>query len=271
MTTLVSQPLPEYEKPPVEEVVCGVLFEPIRDFQLPHFGLLWEKFRKEYPRFQEVAPLAPVIERFEETPSTEIEPPELPLPRLWFLHDEGRIIQVQRDRFLHNWRKQQPTDEYPRYDLVFQMFRNHLSIFLGFLDEFQLGPFVPRQYEMTYVNVIPQGEGWETADDVNKFFPDFAWRSRKGRFLPDPIGINWRMTFPLPDQAGRLHMNIQSGRRFPDKHRILRFEITARGIGADTSPEARQGWFDMAHEWIVRGFADYTGIQVQQNIWGRKE
>lgn len=271
MTTLGSHPLPEYEKPPVEEVVCGVLFEPLRGLQLPHFGLLWEKFRKEYPRFQEVAPLAAVVERFEEISSMVIETPELPLPRLWFLHNDGRIIQVQRDRFLHNWRKLQPTDEYPRYNLVFQMFQDYFSTFLRFLNEFQLGPLVPRQYEMTYVNIIPQGEGWETADDLNKIFPDFCWKSGKGRFLPNPIGINWRMSFPLPEQEGRLHMDVQSARRVPDKHRILRFEITARGIGVDTEPEAMQGWFDLAHEWIVRGFADYTGIQIQKNLWRRKE
>jgi hypothetical protein len=61
VTNLTSHSLPEYHNPPIDEVVCGVLFEPLRSFLLPHFGLLWERFRKEYPKCQEVAPLLPVI------------------------------------------------------------------------------------------------------------------------------------------------------------------------------------------------------------------
>jgi uncharacterized protein (TIGR04255 family) len=251
-------------------VVCGILFEPIKDFLLPHFGLLWEKFRREYPRCQEVAPLMPVIEGSAELSPQEIVISEVPLPRVWFLHDDGRIIQVQRDRFLHNWRKLKPTDEYPRYRTVFQMFEDYFSTFQEFLSEHQLGPVIPRQYEMTYVNIIPQSEGWETVEDVYKVFPDFSWGSKKERFLPNPVGINWQTNFSLPERAGRLHMNIQTARRLSDNRRLFRFEITARGIGADTSLSAMRDWFDLAHEWIVRGFADYTGTQIQRDVWGLK-
>jgi hypothetical protein len=58
--------LPDYEKPPVIEVVCGILFEPIKGLTAPYIGVLWEKFKSEYPRCKEVAPLVPVIERFDE-------------------------------------------------------------------------------------------------------------------------------------------------------------------------------------------------------------
>jgi uncharacterized protein (TIGR04255 family) len=139
MSVSTSQSLPEYGNPPVDEVVCGVLFEPIIGFLLPHFGLLWEKFRQEYPRCQEVAPLMPVVESPEQLPPQEIVVSEIPLPRVWFLHDDGRIIQVQRDRFLHNWRKLQPANEYPRYRKVFHMFQDHFSTFQNFLSENELG------------------------------------------------------------------------------------------------------------------------------------
>ena len=37
-----------------------------------------------------------------------------PLPRVWFLEPNGnKLIQVQRERFHHNWRKINPGDEYP--------------------------------------------------------------------------------------------------------------------------------------------------------------
>jgi uncharacterized protein (TIGR04255 family) len=150
VTTINPPLLPEYENPPVDEVVCGVLFEPVKGFLLPHYGLLWEKFRPDYPHCQEVSPLMPIIETFDDLPSPEVEFTEIPLPRIWFLHNDGRIIQVQRDRFLHNWRKLQPTDEYPRYHTVFHLFQSHLSTFQAFLLERKLGSLLPRQYEMTY-------------------------------------------------------------------------------------------------------------------------
>jgi uncharacterized protein (TIGR04255 family) len=273
MADLKTQQLPDYENPPVDEVVCGVLFEPLKTFLLPHFGLLWEKkFRQEYPGLREMAPLIPIVESFEEAPSQQkVEVAELPLPRVWFMHDDGRIIQVQRDRFLHNWRKLQPTDEYPRYEKVFKMFQSHFASFQDFLNDIGVGPVAPCQYEMTYVNIIPQGQGWETDDDIGKVFRDFCWRREKQRFLPHPDSIDWQSSFPLPNQAGRLRMHIQSGIRRTDNRRVFRFELTARGIGSNTAPEKMQEWFDLAHEWIVRGFADLTTPQIQRDAWGLKQ
>jgi len=270
MSVSAPQSLPEYGNPPVDEVVCGVLFEPIKGFLLPHFGLLWEKFRKEYPRCEEVAPLMPVVEGPEQVPAQEIVVSEMLLPRVWFLRDDGRIIQVQRDRFLHNWRKLNPTDEYPRYRVVFQMFQDHFSTFQNFLSENEFGLLIPRQYEMTYVNIIHEGAGWQTIEEVSKVFPDFSWGIRKDRFLPNPFAVHWRTIFSLPNNAGRLHLDIKSARRVSDNRRVFRFEITARGIGAAPSLDTMKNWFDLAHEWIVWGFTDFTGAEIQRTIWGRK-
>ena len=268
VTNTSSQTLPEYKNPPVNEVVCGILFETIKQFLVPHFGLLWEKFRAEFPRCRHVDPLMPVIEG-PTRPQPDSVLSEVPLPRIWFLHDDGRIIQVQRDRFHHNWRKLKPTDEYPRYKTVFPMFQAHLDTFREFLKEHDLGEITPRQYEMTYVNIIPQGEGWEKEDDIHKVFPDFNWGRIKDRFLPIPVSVDWQTHFALPEGAGRLNIKIQSAVRIADKQRLLRLEITARGIGTNSSLDGMQDWFALAHEWIVRGFADFTDTQIQKNVWGR--
>jgi len=36
-----SRQLLSYEKPPVNEVVCSVLFDPIEALLTPHIGFLW--------------------------------------------------------------------------------------------------------------------------------------------------------------------------------------------------------------------------------------
>jgi uncharacterized protein (TIGR04255 family) len=275
VTKITSQSLPEYDNPPVIEVVCGVLFKPIETLLAPHLGLLWEKFKPEYSECKETDPLVPVIERFDEVPGGKFKISEelrLPmLPRIWFVQASGNgIIQVQRDRFLYNWRKVQLEDEYPRYHTVIQKFRDHLSVFQAVLYEAKLGTIEPLQYEMTYVNHIPQGEGWETPSDIGNIFPDSTWKVNEQRFLADPEGFNLRTSFALPEHSGRLHLTIRNAIRRNDGHPIFLFELLVRGIGNYTSLEAIWSWFDQAHEWIVQGFTDLTSSKIQNDIWRRK-
>ncbi len=266
------QDLPNYESPPVIEVVCGVLFKSIDALLAPHFGLLWEKYKSEYPICREVAPLTPVIERFEEAPAIDLQLAEVPpLPRIWFVHaNDNGIIQIQRDRFLHNWKKVRPEDEYPRYPKVIEMFKDRLSQFESFLRENDLGVIDPLQYEMTYINHIPKGDGWENMSEMGNVFPDFSLRVNEQRFLSEPEGMNWRTTFVLPDRAGRLHVKIRHGKRRDTGQSVLILDLTVRGIGNHKSPEGMWAWFDLAREWIVRGFADLTGEEVQKQIWKKK-
>ena len=51
---------------------------------------------------------------------------------------------------------------------------------------------------------------------------------------------------------------------------LLVLEIKTRGIGESTTKEAIREWFDVAHEWIVRGFTDLTTPEIQK-IWEREE
>lgn len=269
---VASQDLPDYENPPVVEVVCGVLFKPIDTLLAPYVGLLWEKFKPEYPHCQEVPPLEPVIEHFGESPAPQLRFTEVPpLPRIWFIHaDDTGIIQIQRDRFLHNWRKRRPEQEYPRYHAVIEMFRDRLSRLRSFLSEAELGTVEPLQYEMTYINHIPQGEGWNALSEIGNVFPDFNWQGARPRFLPELEGMNWRTAFVLPERAGRLYVTIRRVVRRSDGRPILLFELTARGIGEDRTSDAMWAWFDLAREWIVRGFTDLTGEGVQKAVWRRK-
>jgi len=269
----ISKSLPDYERPPVIEVVCGILFKSIDKLLAPHLGLLWEKYKTEYSICREVPPLAPVIERFEEAPQIDLQLADVPpLPRIWFVHEkENGIIQVQRDRFLHNWKKVLPEDEYPRYPQVIELFKDRLSRFESFLSENNLGVMEPRQYEMTYINHIPQGEGWTKLNEIGKVFPDFSLRADGRRFLPEPDGINWRTSFALPDEAGRLHVTIRHAKLRDSDIPVLLLDLTVRGIGRDKSPWGMTDWFDLARECIVRGFTDLTGEDVQKDIWRRKK
>jgi len=75
----------------------------------------------------------------------------------------------------------------------------------------------------------------------------------------------------LPDEAARLHVTIRHAKLRDSELPVLLLDLTVRGIGKDMSPEGMLEWFDLAREWIVRGFADLTGEEVQKNIWRRKK
>ena len=128
---------------------------------------------------------------------------------------------------------------------------------------------IPVQCEMTYLNQIELGKPDEPLADVGSVLPDFQWRKLPGRFFGIPESFAWRTTFPLPDQAGRLHITMQAGARRQDGIPLLLLDLTARGLAQEHSQGALWRWFDLAHEWIVRGFADLTSEELQRDSWNR--
>lgn len=255
--------LPSYKKPPVNEVVCGMRFHTTDKLRISHIGLLWDKFRQEYPITQHAPPIA--------TSKGEIPVDNatgLPLQRVWFINkSDDQLIQFQFDRFYFNWRRRK--DVYPRYSYVIKNFEYVLNTIKIFFDEFDLGEIKPIEYELSYINHIQKGQEWNTPDDLPKIFSDFAWRQMAGRFLPSPENIAWQTNFPLPENKGNLTVNLKQAIRTEDKVPLLVLELTARWLGESTSKIAIREWFDVAHEWIVRGFTDLTTPEIHK-FWERE-
>lgn len=267
-------PLPDYERPPVIEVVCGIQFKPLANFQATAFGLFWQTIRDEYIQAQDMPPLPQIIEQFGPVikagqPQVEILDAPL-LPRMFFLHKTPSwLIQLQSDRFLHNWRKEKDDDVYPRYPVVFDKFWKAWERFIKFcIDENLQEPSV-NQLEITYINHIPVDQGWKTLADLGKVFPDVGWRCGD-RFLPPPEAINLRLFFTLPESQGRLHVSLKHAVRVADNQHVLLCELTVRGMPNSNDTPAIKAWFDLGREWIVRGFADLVDEKTQKEQWGRR-
>lgn len=257
---------PSYGTPPVIEVVCGIRFTKIESLKVPHFGLFWQKVRDEYPICEHAIPLLSP-----EGPRTILEADNL-LPRVWLINEKKNgLIQLQSDRFLYNWRRMHEDEVYPRYRTVIEAFKINLKIFEEFIEKENLGSVNPIECELTYINHIPKGEGWESVAGIHELLPDLDWRSGNGRFLPEPDVLGWQALFSLPEDAGRLHVKLEQKIRKIDNFPLLSLEISARGLGVDKSLNDIWKWFELAHEWIVFGFTDLTGQEIQKEIWGRKD
>jgi uncharacterized protein (TIGR04255 family) len=268
----MTNPLPQYDRPPLNEVVLGVQFEPLQQLRTATVGLYWSRIRDRYPRTEDQAPLLPVVEKPLAPQQGEVVVRQVPFtaPRCWFLAEEGqqgqRLIQLQRDRFLRNWRQVRGDEEYPRFVTLADEFQQEWKDFLQFADE-NLGPVTVNQCELTYVNYIkmPSGSGLDFSD-LPAVFPAMGARVDS---LPTPELVNWTIRYPLPDDRGRLHVQMEPGFRPPALDFVLILTLTARGAPKGGAAEDIIGWFNLAHERIVKTFDELTGPKMHQ-LWGKK-
>ena len=260
MSKKESISLPNYKNPPVNEVVCGLSFAKIEKFKSHHIGLFWQKIKDEFPVVEHAI-------RLDYNPA-QLDLKEY-LPRVWFVRKEqNRLIQLQDDKFYFNWRRMQEGETYPRYETIIGNFKKTLSVFERFLEEENLGSINPERCELTYINHILKGEGWESVSDVNNIFRDLCWNT-EGRFLPSPINVGGQAVFQLPDNKGRLELILQQASRKSDKRQMFVLQNKATGIGEDKNMSAVWEWFSVAHKWIVHGFTDLTTESMQKDVWQR--
>lgn len=256
-----------FANPPVVEVVCGAAFTTLRALRVPHFGLFWNTFRNEFPRVQEVQPLVPASA---DEIGIELSPIP-PLPRVWFLNeDESALIQIQKDRFIYNWKRQKATDPYPRYETIYPQFESWISRFDDFVRENNIGNLDFRQFELTYVNHIPTASLGGCVARATDALLDHKRDATVGRFLPEPTNFSWSTEYALPNDTGRFYIVAQSARTITDDQIVIRLDISAKGIGQNSPISGMKTWFDVAHEWIIHGFVDVTDRRVQREVWGKQ-
>lgn len=257
-----NRTFPDFDDPPVVETVLGVEFAPLEKWGIPHFGLFWHEIKAEYSHFEIQPPLGPV---------TDFEIDWLKMPvRCWF-YDESqtKLLQIQNSRFLYNWRKYFSKTEYPRYENTRTIFESQWIKFCSFLTSNQIAAPNVQRCEITYVNHIEKGYGWETIADLPNIFPLLTNISSTD-FLPAPDVLAMNISYSMPENQGRLNIQVLPGIRQEDGKEILQFQLTA--VGNPNSSELREilNWFDFAREYLIKSFVDFTSVKMHE-IWKKKE
>lgn len=265
--------LPDFAQPPVDETALSIQFAPIPGFNIPHFGLFWSRIRDRYPNFEIQQPITNVTEQFDAAVlPRQIELAFLSLPdiRCWYLEDpSNRLLQVQRDRFVHNWRKLTGAEQYPRYPSLRASLEKEWDGFCAFLRDEKLGTPKVNQCEVTYVNHIEYDKGWRGYGDLDKVVAAFATPKRRNRFLPDPERVDMQVSYRVEENAGRLHVSFLPVIRGRDGKEVLQMTLTARGAPASSEAQDVFHWLDLARRWVVRGFADFTSLDMHK-IWEKQ-
>jgi uncharacterized protein (TIGR04255 family) len=264
--------LPDFAKPPVVETVLDVSFAPLTGWGIPHFGLFWNSIREEYPTFQDQPPIMLQRESFGQKTmqplTVAFELMNQPEARCWFEDQSGaRLIQVQHDRFIHNWRKTEGQGEYPRYEPVIRpAFEKEWRRFCEFLDRMHIARPEIQQCEVQYVNHIPL-EGWSSFSELVDGLAEWPG-TRKDGFLPIPESLSANTSYQMPENAGRLRIIMQPAIRKSDGSAVVQLNLVARGRPASSETADILKWFDLGREWIVNGFADFTSTKMHE-VWER--
>jgi uncharacterized protein (TIGR04255 family) len=269
--------LPSFRKPPVGEVVLGLQFEELDGLDLRHVGQLASRFENKYPRFETQVPLDPAIERFDgprHARPVSIEVTEPPLfPRLWLAAATGEeMVQLQKDRLLHNWRHTPIGAEYPRYPRLREQFAEDWSVVDSFVQEHQLGTILPTQCEVVYVNQI-EADGGSVHADPSRYFSFIGpalCRHGQSEFEAVTFSTSGvtRAVTERGSLAGRLFVELTSGLNVSTRKPTYRFALTVRGAPASRDLGGVLEFFDFARERIVRSFVELTTPEMHEH-WER--
>ena len=266
---------PKFSKPPVAELALGVQFQPLSSFNSIQAAAWRDRIKTELPKFEEHPELPDVIE------DADLEQTKVRMQliagaaprRYWFVDaNETELIQIQRTRFVYNWRKRADGDQYPTYDVLREKVARQLKSFIEFAAAEGLGDFVPGTCEVTYVNHIAGSGVWTAHGQAAKVFSGLSGR-RTGDFLPPAESVGFSETYRIPvegtDKVGRLRVQVDPSFLILDKAPIFRMSLNAR-VAAKTAD--RQGVvdaLDIGHQWATCGFAALTTPEMH-SAWGKK-
>jgi uncharacterized protein (TIGR04255 family) len=270
-------PLPDFAAPPVVEVALSVQLEPLSKLTTQDLAVFWSDVLGKTYKWKEAPAIPPAFEWFGiPRPPTNVEfrfqELEAPPPHraLFFSKDETALVQLQRDRFVRNWRKAN-NEPYPRYESIRSSFRDLYEALCRFIAQEKLGSCVPNQCEVTYVNHIPWGREGQPAEDLSEVLTACTSKTSDA-FLPAPEQVELATRYVIAGDhgsVGRLHIAANPTYKVDDLQPLLALTLTARGRPASDGIDDVVKFLDLGREHVVRGFASITTAAMHQR-WGRR-
>lgn len=267
----MSETIVEFTRPPVVEVVAGVALDGLGDEAGPLLAAFWvSRLRQHFPGLQQQPPYNPPLETF--SPSSQAGGIAFnigftPAARLWALREGGQeLLQLQPEWFACNWRKVQPKDEYDRWSNRLGGFRRWYQELVEFLKA--NGSTEPRinQCEVTYINHIKSGVGWQSHSQFTKVF-----NASLGAGGPYPLEqVSAQAQFLLSDgddPIGRLYARVVPGFDRDGRTPIYVFELTARGAPIGQGLDGAVEFLNRGRAAIDESFLALTTAEMHVE-WG---
>ena len=267
---------PDYERPPVIETVLGVQFDRLPALSNAYLGLFWNRLDREaWPTVEDAALLPNQRERFgggaRWGAGLQVQLTDDPASRCRIKNRVGdRLIQLQNTRLHLNWIGAKES-QYPRHRVMVQEFEETYRRLDRFVTEEGIGGLKPNQWEVTYVNHIPQGSVWRTPADWGFFrlLGDFNTAS-----LVRAESFHGEWHWVIPEDRGRLHVEWQHAKHpssGSEPAEFIRLVLTARGpleVSSDPLVALIAG-LNFGRDVIVTTFRDLLSTEAN-DYWGLK-
>jgi uncharacterized protein (TIGR04255 family) len=261
--------LPDFKKPPLDEVVMGIQFPPPQNYDDRRVAQVWESVRSDLPKYEEQMRLDPVFEVFG-APGLSV-PPMMHIEfgsaafgpfgrkRYWFIaEDETHLLQYQDDRLLFNWRRRPGNEAYPRFDSILPRYEQILRN-LSPAGIFADGTI--RQVEVSYINMITLEGSTNIADWLTLVRPTSLEIDSLNSIFSEAVrDANGGPVARLHHEFGLL------ARR--DGARWLRLAMTFRGPAPPGNIEDALEFLQFGRKHILNRFVELTTDQAHK-LWER--
>lgn len=265
--------LPDFESPPLDEVVIAAYFNHIEALTLNHQILFWQRNQKTYGEFSVQQPVMVVEEDLKQPPG----PAPIPaasiqrlltgtVPRLWLESEDGSfLLQLQSNMFTSNWRSR--SAPYPRFEVLLDRFVHAYADYKSFLAELAIDPGPTTMLDVTYVNWVPE----IPMQDVVRVASAANTSGRNSD--PWPAAQGHTLLYQLRDEGesvGRLSVDVQSAKR-PDGDSWIdgtQMTLVAR-VTSRHDVEDMKVQYAFCRDAIVQTFADLTTEGARQ-LWRQR-
>ncbi len=196
--------------------------------------------------------------------------PEPPLVRYVFQNpSRTRLIQVQRDRLVYSWRRQDEAGLYPHYQTIKPTLETAFSQLQELVADRDYGKLTIERVEVTYLNPIAVGTNPGEVQRIAELIAPWSGEYSDS-LLDEPTAATLMLTYALEEDGlsdGVLWISLGEAKRERDDKDVLLLRLTAHGKPLDSSSLFAS--LDVAHEWVTRGFKSITSLDMHRQWRGR--
>lgn len=260
-----GQPLPDYERPPVVEIIAAVQFRPLQKFAMPEIVAVARAF-DDWNVVEAPEALPPIVEPAPGDLPTHRMNLSLGMPplRVILATLSGRwLAQLQQDRVAVQERK---TKNRPSFKHAAPQLRKVAKLASkGLGRELLDGEHGAELVEVIYENRIPAGEGWSGFAELHRVLRAVSARAGSAPYAKIEQ-MNIGFSYPLnrgEEFAGRLRVLAEPA--IEDEGEALRLRLISRRMvkGAPLADVLEE-----CHADIVNCFTSVTTDRMHE-IWGR--
>jgi uncharacterized protein (TIGR04255 family) len=157
---------PELVRPPIAEVVCGIVFESVAELDALLLGVYWDQRAKDFPKRS----LQPAL-----MDDVGFAIGAFPMRAFLSTADDQFALQLQHDRFFMNWRA--TGQAYPRFSerhgpngLLVRALKEY-GRFAAFIQERFGRTLRVLRVELSKIDILQRDLHWSDLDDLARLVP----------------------------------------------------------------------------------------------------